>query len=200
MRLANNDDYFETLKILSRANVPFGEAGSFPTQQQQSRPFSPSSSLLRPSDSASQMGARPASVSSNFDTCPSVRAGASAGWASASSLRPTTSSGVMCGSPYGAVSSYFGQVSVGKCQKLLVAKFSAKSVFNTGRPHSQCSSEQYRIRILLRIARSTYSTTSFKISIGFGEQLYSHQSVPATAIYSSRQRNPEHQSDASSEA
>jgi hypothetical protein len=56
-------------------------------------------------------------VSSNLDGYSSVRAGASAGWASARSLRPITSSGALGGSPYGTVSTHFGQVSLNNCPK-----------------------------------------------------------------------------------
>lgn len=111
IRLASNDDYYETLKILTRAGVPFGDAGSYPPPQPPARPFSSSSSLLRPGDSTSHLDPRPASVSSKMDKLPSIHVGASAEWASASSLRPTTSSGPVCGSSSGTLSSYFGQVS-----------------------------------------------------------------------------------------
>jgi hypothetical protein len=43
----------------SEANAPVTEAGTFPTPQPQTRPFSSSSSVLYPSDSASQLNAQP---------------------------------------------------------------------------------------------------------------------------------------------
>ena len=54
MRFTSNEDYYEAMKILSRANVPTVEAGSFPTTKPQpNQPVLAPSNIL-PGDSASQ--------------------------------------------------------------------------------------------------------------------------------------------------
>ncbi|KIX98410.1 uncharacterized protein Z520_05711 [Fonsecaea multimorphosa CBS 102226] len=56
IRFSKNEDYYEAMKMLSRANVPTVEAGTFPAHKPQAaaRPVAPN--LVAPSDSASQIG------------------------------------------------------------------------------------------------------------------------------------------------
>ncbi|KAL2438055.1 hypothetical protein ABEF95_006707 [Exophiala dermatitidis] len=56
IRFATNEDYYEAMKMLSRADVPTVEAGSFPAQKSQTGPRSLPRNLVTPSDSASQIG------------------------------------------------------------------------------------------------------------------------------------------------
>ncbi|EXJ76380.1 uncharacterized protein A1O5_00888 [Cladophialophora psammophila CBS 110553] len=56
IRFSKNEDYYEAMKMLSRANVPTVEAGTFPAHKPQAAPRSAAPSLLAPSDSASQVG------------------------------------------------------------------------------------------------------------------------------------------------
>ena len=54
MRFATNEHYYDAMKVLSRADVPTVEAGSFPTTKQQPAQYQPSN--IQPDDSASQIG------------------------------------------------------------------------------------------------------------------------------------------------
>ncbi|OAP62051.1 hypothetical protein AYL99_04254 [Fonsecaea erecta] len=56
IRFSRNEDYYEAMKMLSRADVPTVEAGTFPTRKPPPAPRSVARSLVAPSDSASQMG------------------------------------------------------------------------------------------------------------------------------------------------
>ncbi|KIV83461.1 hypothetical protein PV11_05483 [Exophiala sideris] len=58
IRFPSNEDYYEAMKMLSRANVPTVEAGSFPAQKPQTLPHTAASNLLTPNDSASQIGSQ----------------------------------------------------------------------------------------------------------------------------------------------
>lgn len=54
MRFATNEHYYDAMKVLSRAEVPTVEAGSFPTSKPQPAQYQPSN--IQPDDSASQIG------------------------------------------------------------------------------------------------------------------------------------------------
>nr|KAK5442961.1 hypothetical protein LTR18_005638 [Exophiala xenobiotica] len=54
IRFTRDEDYYEAMKMLSRANVPTVEAGSFPAQPKPQHP--PPPIMLTPNDSASQIG------------------------------------------------------------------------------------------------------------------------------------------------
>ncbi|KIW99174.1 uncharacterized protein Z519_00837 [Cladophialophora bantiana CBS 173.52] len=56
IRFSKNEDYYEAMKMLSRANVPTVEAGTFPDHKPQAAPRPAAPSLVAPSDSASQVG------------------------------------------------------------------------------------------------------------------------------------------------
>ncbi|KAL2428537.1 hypothetical protein ABEF91_008803 [Exophiala dermatitidis] len=56
IRFATNEDYYEAMKMLSRADVPTVEAGSFPAQKSQAGARPLPRNLVTPSDSASQIG------------------------------------------------------------------------------------------------------------------------------------------------
>lgn len=56
MRFASNEHYYDAMKILSRANVPTVEAGSFPSNRPQQPVQHPTPTHILPDDSASQIG------------------------------------------------------------------------------------------------------------------------------------------------
>ncbi|KAK4948679.1 hypothetical protein LTR10_012683 [Elasticomyces elasticus] len=58
IRFPSNEDYYEAMKMLSRANVPTVEAGSFPVHKPQTVPHTAPSNFLTPNDSASQIGSQ----------------------------------------------------------------------------------------------------------------------------------------------
>ncbi|ETI19351.1 hypothetical protein G647_09183 [Cladophialophora carrionii CBS 160.54] len=55
IRFSKNEDYYEAMKMLARANVPTVEAGTFPSVKYQPAPKPPSVSLIAPDESASQV-------------------------------------------------------------------------------------------------------------------------------------------------
>ncbi|EXJ53907.1 hypothetical protein A1O7_09243 [Cladophialophora yegresii CBS 114405] len=55
IRFSKNEDYYDAMKMLARANVPTVEAGTFPSVKPQPAPKAPSVSLVAPDESASQV-------------------------------------------------------------------------------------------------------------------------------------------------
>ncbi|KIX03728.1 uncharacterized protein Z518_07281 [Rhinocladiella mackenziei CBS 650.93] len=55
IRFTCDEDYYEAMKMFSRANVPMVEAGSYPVLKPKTAPRPASSTLLAPSDSVSQI-------------------------------------------------------------------------------------------------------------------------------------------------
>ena len=95
VRFASHDDYYEAMKILSRANIPTLEAGAFPAHRPQTAPKLSSSRGIGIDDSVSHHTNRPISTVAD-----SGQALQNVGWRANAAMSSTSVSGVAQASSY----------------------------------------------------------------------------------------------------